>query len=552
MPKKATRSRVSSRTAAAPCEPPPPSLLADPTTRREFVPGFEFDREAADRPRRFIEQFCRHRSEDGRILSVKPLAWHRDDVLYPLFGWKRPNGRLRFRRAGIFVPKKNRKTTISSQIVQYANAVMGMDVFLAANTRDQARTMWRMVAGSISASPALADVYDVIEHKSVIRHRIHRKEIKCLSADVKTHEGLNGMIMLDEIHSFPKPDLVDTVMYATRGIPNSMVISVSTAGENRNWIGYQWWKDAVLAMQDPSVNPSFYGMIYGADLEAGDDPHDPAVWKRANPAMGEAFTEDEFRSDYEDACTDSRKFSKWLRYSLNCWVESDSRWFTGDAFANCRQAPPEDLAGRPCVVGVDLASNLDMTAACFLFKAADGSYDAVMKYWVPEETVQERERRDRVPYSTWIREGWLTVTPGARLDHEFVARDILAFGADHKLVSVGCDPWQVGPLATFLQRENIEVKGVAQTTQRLNSPCKMLEGLVVEGRFRYQSPILLFNANHCLCYTDATGMIKPDKGKSTEKIDGLAAAANAFAMAISSDEDLSPPSPDDYRLVPLW
>lgn len=552
MPKKATRSRVSSRTAAAPCEPPPPSLLADPTTRREFVPGFEFDREAADRPRRFIEQFCRHRSEDGRILSVKPLAWHRDDVLYPLFGWKRPNGRLRFRRAGIFVPKKNRKTTISSQIVQYANAVMGMDVFLAANTRDQARTMWRMVAGSISASPALADVYDVIEHKSVIRHRVHRKEIKCLSADVKTHEGLNGMIMLDEIHSFPKPDLVDTVMYATRGIPNSMVISVSTAGENRNWIGYQWWKDAVLAMQDPSVNPSFYGMIYGADLEAGDDPHDPAVWKRANPAMGEAFTEDEFRSDYEDACTDSRKFSKWLRYSLNCWVESDSRWFTGDAFANCRKAPPEDLACRPCVVGVDLASNLDMTAACFLFKAADGSYDAVMKYWVPEETVQERERRDRVPYSTWIREGWLTVTPGARLDHEFVARDILAFGADHKLVSVGCDPWQVGPLATFLQRENIEVKGVAQTTQRLNSPCKMLEGLVVEGRFRYQSPILLFNANHCLCYTDATGMIKPDKGKSTEKIDGLAAAANAFAMAISSDEDLSPPSPDDYRLVPLW
>lgn len=552
MPKKATRSRVSSRTAAAPCDPPPPSLLADPTKRREFVPGFEFDREAADRPRRFIEQFCRHRSEDGRILSVKPLAWHRDDVLYPLFGWKRPNGRLRFRRAGIFVPKKNRKTTISSQIVQYANAVMGMDVFLAANTRDQARTMWRMVAGSISASPALSDVYDVIEHKSVIRHRVHRKEIKCLSADVKTHEGLNGMIMLDEIHSFPKPDLVDTVMYATRGIPNSMVISVSTAGENRNWIGYQWWKDAVLAMQDPSVNPSFYGMIYGADLEAGDDPHDPAVWQKANPAMGEAFTEDEFRSDYEDACTDSRKFSKWLRYSLNCWVESDSRWFTGDAFANCRQAPPEDLAGRPCVVGVDLASNLDMTAACFLFKAADGSYDAVMKYWVPEDTVQERERRDRVPYSTWIREGWLTVTPGARLDHEFVARDILAFGADHKIVSVGCDPWQVGPLATFLQRENIEVKGVAQTTQRLNAPCKMLEGLVVEGRFRYQSPILLFNANHCLCYTDATGMIKPDKGKSTEKIDGLAAAANAFAMAISSDEDLSPPSPDDYRLVPLW
>ena len=550
MGRRPTRFRPSS--TAADISPPPESLYADPTTRPEYVPGFEFDVEAADRPRQFIERFCRHRTGDGRIIQVRPLLWHIERVIHPLFGWKRPNGRLRFRRAGVFVPKKNRKTTISSQLVQFANAVAGQDVFLAANTRDQARTMWRMVAESITASPALFDVYDIIEHKTIIRHKANRKEIKCLSADVKTHEGLNGMIMLDEIHSFPKPDLVDTVMYATRGVENSLVISVSTAGENRNWIGYQWWKDAKLAMQDPSVNPSFYGLIYGADLEAGDDPHDPAVWAKANPAMGEAFAEDEFRSDYEDACTDSRKFSKWLRYSLNCWVESDDRWFTGDAFSNCRRPPPEALAGRPCVVGVDLASNLDMTAACFLFKAADGSWDAVIRYWVPEETVAERERKDRVPYSTWIREGWLNVTPGARLDHETVARDILAFGQDHRIVKVGSDPWQVGPLATFLQREGLEVKGVAQTTARLNSPCKMLEGLVVEGKFRYESPILLWNANHCLVYTDATGMIKPDKGKSTEKIDGLAAAANAFAMAIDSDEQLDGPSPDDYRIVSLW
>jgi phage terminase large subunit-like protein len=204
------------------------------------------------------------------------------------------------------------------------------------------------------------------------------------------------------------------------------------------------------------------------------------------------------------------------------------------------------------VVGVDLASNLDMTAACFLFQAADGSYDAVMRYWVPEETVAERERKDRIPYSTWIREGWLTVTPGARLDHEHVARDILAFGKDHQILQVGADPWQVGPLATFLQRENIEVKGVAQSTSRLNAPCKMLEGLVVEGKFRYESPILLWNANHCLVYTDTTGMIKPDKSKSTEKIDGLSAASNAFAMAIEKADDLAERPYDGPLLQPLW
>ena len=269
--------------------------------------------------------------------------------------------------------------------------------------------------------------------------------------------------------------------------------------------------------------------------------------------MGITFSEEEFAADYQDATTDSRKFSRWLRYSLNVWADGrDEQWFKGDAFANCRQAPPEDLAGRPCVVGVDLASNLDMTAACFLFKAADGSYDAVMRYWVPEETVADRERKDRVPYSTWIREGWLTVTPGARLDHEVVARDILAFGQSHQILQVGADPWQVGPLATFLQREGIEVKAVAQSTSRLNSPCKMLEGLVVEGRFRYENPILLWNANHCLVYTDTTGMIKPDKAKSTEKIDGLSATSNAFAAAIEKADDLADTPHDGPFLHPLW
>ena len=189
-----------------------------------------------------------------------------------------------------------------------------------------------------------------------------------------------------------------------------------------------------------------------------------------------------------------------------------------------------------------------MTAAAFLFKSADGSYDVEMRYWVPEETVAERERKDRVPYTTWIREGWLTVTEGSRLDHQAVARDILAHGQDHQIVRVAADPWQVGLLATLLQQEGLDVKGVAQNTKTLNAGCKMLEGLVAEGRFRFVSPILQWNANNVSCYTDTTGMIKPDKQKSTEKIDGIAALANAFAIALASDEELSTPSADDWAL----
>lgn len=537
---KSTKKRTSSgssRSAAA----------ADPKKRPEYVPGYQWDPVGASEPIEFIETLCRHPDErGGPPARIRLIDWQKEQVLKPLFGWRRPDGRLRFRRAGIFVPKKNRKSSLMSQLAQYMITchAPAQDVFLAANDRLQARTMYRMVRQSVEASPKLCQLLEVVDSRSIIRNRETGKEIRCLSSDSWRNEGLNGSVILDEIHSFRTPDLVDALIYATRGTANGLVISISTAGDNRNGIGWRWWQDCELAIQNPASNPTFYGLIYAAAPD--DDFSDPKVWRKANPSMGTAFPEDEFAADYQDACTDPRKMSKWLRYSLNVWQESDNRWFHGDAFANCRKEPPEPLDGRPCVVGVDLASNLDMTAAAFLFKAADGTYDVEMRYWVPEETVAERERKDRIPYTTWIREGWLTVTEGSRLDHQAVARDILAYGQDHQIVRVAADPWQVGLLATLLQQEGLEVKGIAQNTKTLNAACKHLEGLVAEGRFRFVSPILAWNANNVCCYTDTTGMIKPDKSKSTEKIDGIAALVNAFALALASDEELSTPSVDDW------
>jgi phage terminase large subunit-like protein len=527
--------------------------------RPEACKGYTFDADAAARPVEFIERFCWVPSATGGDPErMRLIEWQKERVVKPIFGWKRPDGRLRYRRAGIFCPKKQGKSFLMAAISEYlltAHYPLS-DVYLAAVDRLQAREIYRVVSKFVQASPQLSKLLEVIDSKSIIKNRDNGNVLRCLSADAYRNEGLNGHVIVDEIHAHRSDELISALTYATRATPNGLVIAISTAGDNRNSVGYQWWKDAELVMRerggDPSANPSFYGLIYAAKP---DDPRgfgDRVVWREANPSMGITFPEEEFAADYQDATTDPRKMSKFLRYSLNVWSESDSRWFHGDAFAECRADPPAPLTGRPCVVGVDLASNLDMTAAAFVFKNDDGSYDCDMRYWVPEETIRERERRDNIPYSTWVRDGWLTVTQGSRLDHEAVGRDIVEYGKANRIVAVGCDPWQVGPLATYLQRESIEVKGVPQNTRAMNAPSRMLEGLVAERKFRYRSPILLWNANNCAIYEDTTGMIKPDKSKSSEKIDGISATVDAFAMAITSDEQLTPTSEDEYRIVSLW
>jgi phage terminase large subunit-like protein len=538
--KKATKKTRSSRSSRS---------GPDPKKRPEYVTGYQWDEAAATAPVQFIETLCRHPNEHGgEPTRIKLIDWQKDQVLQPLFGWRREDGRLRYRRAGIFVPKKNRKSSLMSQLAQYIITchAPAQDCFLAANDRLQARTMYRMIRQSVEASPKLSKMLEVVDSRSIIRNRATGKEIRCLSSDSWRNEGLNGSVILDEIHSFRTPDLVNALMYATRGTANGIVISISTAGDNRNGIGYQWWKDCELVMKDPATNPTFYGLIYAASPE--DDFSDPKVWRKANPSMGVAFPEDEFAADYQDATTDPRKMSKFLRYSLNVWQEADARWFQGDAWAQCNAGPAEPLAGRPCWVGVDLASNLDMTAAAFVFKERDGSYAVEWKYWVPRETVADRVR-EGIPYDTWIREGWVTVTDGHRLDHESVARDLIAYGEAHEIKAVGVDPWQAGALETLLQREGITVKDIPQRTAYLNSSCKLLEALVVERRLRTGgNPVATWNANNVCVYTDPTGMIKPDKSKSNEKIDGIAALVNALALA-STDEDDVAGSLDDYKIT---
>jgi phage terminase large subunit-like protein len=553
--KSETRSRRSSKAAPKPAAPRKPRGPAW-KRRPEYVAGYTFEQERADRVVRFVQQFVTMTS--GRKFAGKPMKlmpWQIHDIIEPIYGWVDDQGLRRYRRAAIFVSKKNGKSSLMAALVLYhllADGEPGAAVYGAAVDRIQAGLIYRSVAASVRANPELARALEVIDSRSTIVHKPTASRYTCLAADSWRAEGIDASaVVIDELHAHRKPDLVQALTYAGAARSQPLVVAISTAGEDRNGIGHQWYQDAKLVQADPAANPTFFGKIYEALEEDPRGYDSKEVWKEANPSLGVTIAEKDFASDYADSLTSGTKRTSFLRYRLGIWAQADSRWFHGSAFGDCRKDPPEPLEGRPCAVGIDLASNLDMTAAAFVFKAADGSYDVEMKYWVPEQTTAEREKRDRIPYSTWIREGWVIPTEGARLDHEHLARDVLAFGEDHRILAVGIDPWQAGLVATLLEREGLAVKGISQKTGTLNAPCRLLESLVAEKKIRYRSPVLSWNANNVCLYEDATGLVKPDKSKSAEKIDGIAALVNALAIAMTDDEEMAQPAADEWRIVRL-
>lgn len=497
------------------------------TTLGEYV----YDREAAEQPVNFVQDCIR--MSDGR--RVELIDWQAD-VLRQLFGWRhKKTGRLRYRRGFLGVAKKAGKSWLMSCLTAYISICVkpAQDVYLAAVDREQARIIYRGLVSMVRSSPILERALEIVESKSLIRNKRTGCVIRCLSSEAHRQQGLNGSVIIDEICFHKSAELVDSLAYATRATPNGLVFSISTAGFDVNGPGRIAWDTAVAVQEsgDGHVNPTFFGRVYAADPK--DDISKPSTWRKANPSIGHTFPESEFRSDYEDAITDPRKLTSWMRYSLNLWTTSETRWFAPGAWADCK-LPLEIPDGYgSCYMGLDLSSNLDLTSMCCVWPnpSGDGTYSAKWLFWIPEETIKDRSQHT-IPYDTWVREGWIKPTQGARLDHSVVAQDIIDFASNYACHGVAVDPWQAGMVITLLQSAGLNVQTVSQRTSHLNSACRFLEGLVAERKLRHGgNPVAAWMANHVAVFEDSTGMIKPDKARSKEKIDGIAALVNAMAIA---------------------
>ena len=530
--------------------PSPHSSKVKPRSRKrpEAVPGFVYDQAKPDRVIQFVETFCQMSKGEWAGRPMKLLDWQKRDIIDPLFGWLDDQGRRRYRSAAIFTPKKMGKSTLMSALAIWfliGEREPGAEVISAACDRQQAAIIAREAAAMVRASPELSQVLEVIDSRNTILHRASNSRYTVISADSFRAEGINASaVLLDEAHAQRDTRLYDALRYAGASRRSPMVISISTAGYDRspNALWWQLWQYAEKVQADPAHDPTFFGKIYKAD----DDPatwFDEAQWFKANPSLGHTISLESFRADAVQARQNPAALNQWARYRINVPTEADSRWFSPEVWAACG-SPVKPLENRRCYLGLDLASNRDFTAAVAWFRDPDNfrEWDIDCLFWFPADAVAERERRDRIPLTQWIREGWVRTTPGVRLDHDAVAADILDYAKNHNVQQVCADPWNLGAIASRLQSGGLDVVEIRQSVGYLSAPSKLFESLVHEKRIRHGgNPVLSWMASNVQLLIDPSGNIKPDKGRSTEKIDGIVAAICGLAGASTAfaDEELA-------------
>lgn len=496
---------------------------------------FWFDKRAADLAVAFFEKLLVHSKGEWAGKPFKLQDWQRDDIIRPLFGWKRADGTRRYRNAYIEIPRKNGKSTLCAGLALYllfADGEPGAEVYSAAADKDQARIVFGEAQAMVEASPALSEHGKVLRNSIVIHSE--RSVYRVISADAYTKHGFNAHgIVFDELHAQPNRELWDVLNTSTGARRQPMMVMITTAGvydpESICWEQHEYARQVLSGVID---DPYYFAYIAAADDT--DDWTSPVVWAKANPGLGETIKLDYLEGECKRAMASPAYQNTFRRLHLNQWTAQEERWLDMTAWNACARKFP-DLKGRTCFGGLDLASTTDIAAfvLCFPPEGDDEPYWLMPFFWIPQDNLIERVRRDRVPYDAWVRDGLLNVTPGNVIDYYYIEQTIRQLATDYRIEEIAFDRWGATLIYQRLEEARQTMIQFGQGFASMSPPTKEFLKLVLSQRIAHDgNPVLRWMADNVVARQDPAGNIKPDKSKSRSKIDGIVAGIMALDRAL--------------------
>lgn len=503
--------------------------------------GLYFDEETALRAIKFFS-ILKHSIGEWAGQRIKVEPWQAF-FLAMLFGWKKADGVRRYKTGYLEVARKNGKSTMLAGVGLYllvADGEDGAEIYTAATKREQARITHgeaeRMVKSSSELSKRL-----IVQRNNIFIPNSASKFVP-LGKDSKTLDGLNvhGAIV-DELHAHPNRDMIDILETATGARRQPLIVAITTAGQDRQSVCFEYHEYTAKVLSGIIQDDSFFGLIYG--LDEGDDWTDESNWIKANPNLGVSKKLKGMKAQAEKAKNMPTALNAFLRLELNVWTKSETKWLSVEKWQRCNFAVnAEGLKGRTCYAGLDLASTKDITAFVLVFppQSKGDKWQILPRFWLPDEAMRERSKRDRVPYDVWVRQGFISATSGNVVDYDFVVEQIKKDAATYDIKEIAFDPWNATQLSNDLQKEDVaELVQFRQGYQSMSPPMKEMERLILKGELAHgNNPVLNWMADNLVATEDPAGNIKPDKAKSTEKIDGMVALIMAIDRATKGEDNV--------------
>ena len=491
---------------------------------------YKYDRKAANDVIDFIEGLCHHVRGDKAGQPLKLAKFWKEDIIKPAFGLKRKsNGKRRFKTVYVEIGKGNAKSTVGSALALYLlgfDQAKGAEVYSVAGDREQARIIFDTAKAMVLDEPELQKIFEPYQY-SILRKGTP-DFYKVRSSEAGTAHGLiPSAIIFDEVHVQPTRELWDTMTAGQMKRDESITFAFTTAGYDKQSICWELHKKAVDVSSGKIHDDSFLGVIYSAPM--GDDISNPKTWKKANPGLGEIITVENLKIEYSKVLASPGYENTFRRLHLNQWTDtyeswiSDVLWMSQDVGRN-----EEDLAGRDCFGGLDLASTRDFNALILVFPRSDEGFDVKSYFWLPSDMIDSRIERVAVDFFSWVRDGHIRRTPGQVVDYEVIIEDVRQLIKKYNIKSIAYDRKFAGPIVTTLGKE-VPMTEFDQSISGISFPTKQLDILAGQRKINhYDNPVLRWMMGNVAIYRDPNDNIKVVKHKSTDAVDGVVALIMAI------------------------
>ena len=500
-----------------------------------------FDEKKARRVVRFIE-CLKHTKGEFHGKPFKLLPWQ-EKVIRDVFGTVReedPDIR-QYNQVYIEIGKKNGKSELGAALA--LNMLINDDewkaeVYSCASDRQQAAIVFDVAVDMVRQNPTLSRLIKIIPSTKRMVYQPTGSIYQVLSSEVATKHGLNvSACIFDELHTQPTRALYDVMTHGSGDARRQPLwFFLTTAGTDRNSVCWEVHQKAVDILEGRKHDPRFYPVVYGLPDDA--DWRDEQNWYRCNPSLGYTITIDKVQDAYRKALETPADENMFRQLRLNQWVKQSIRWMPMDKWDECG-APviPGDLDGRVCYAGLDLSSTGDLTTLVLVFPPSDESepYQILPFFWLPEETLPLRVRRDHVMYDVWEKQGFLQTTEGNVVHYGFIEKFICEPGEKYNIREIAYDRWNATQMVQNLEDDGFTMIPFGQGFRDMSPPTKELMRLVLEHRLAHGGhPVLRWNMDNAFVRTDPAGNLKIDKQKSTEKVDGAVALVMALDRAMKN------------------
>ena len=514
-------------------------FLRDLEKQRAASFPFVYDCEAAAAILAFAEEL-KPADLNGAHLSLLPWQIF---CFANLEGWrhKADPARKRFRTAYIEVNRKNGKTTglLLPLVLYNFLKYRASESYIVSSRDDLAEKTFKEVTAIIKADPKLDAALDCKSLAVTFRDKSEASRLGFFCDGGKSVDGFKPRFFcLDEYHEYATDKMLDSMTMGMRSKKDAQGVMITTADVDTAVPCYEQHLKARRILNGLQTQEDFFSVIYA--LDEGDDFHNPDVWKKANPSLGEIIDPSVIQSDIDNAELTPHKIPELKAKTFGIWGGGSERaWLPVEVWQKNRDVPVDwnDFAGAECFGGLDLAQVDDLCAFTLCFPR-NGLFYFKHRFYIPEQTAYARYRKENVNFLAWVESGVITATPGATVDYDFIVRDALAAAERYNLRGVGFDRWQARNVIQQIEEERPDILliEVEQSLKKLSPLTKSYEKAIKDGLVVDNNPAMLWMVNNVEIRPDANGNYKPLKKSkgSGQHIDGV--VSSIMAHGVSQNE----------------